>query len=61
MSERGKIKLESILKDENKKSYIPKFAHTSKVGLRITLNGNIKNEEKSQIGNLSFWLKILKE
>ena len=27
----------------------------------ITLNGYIKNEEKSQITNLSFWLKILKE
>lgn len=27
----------------------------------ITLSGNIKNEKKSQISSLSFWLKILKD
>ena len=47
---------------KTKESNMSKFAYTSKAGLRgITLNGYIKNEEKSQITNLSFWLKILKE
>lgn len=39
MGERGKIKLESILKDENKESNMSKFAYTSKAGLR---GNNIK-------------------
>ena len=61
MGERRKIKLESILKDENRVTCQNLHIHP-KQGLEgITLNGYIKNEEKSQITNLSFWLKILKE